>query len=106
MIQNAIGLLFDETNNEINAQLSKRKQKSRYKALSAIVKDKINGGDNNDLFIVSPRFAEFSVNDALAEELGVSFDYQHPNLIIKGDQSVLDRIEFNYPNLIINEPED
>lgn len=36
-----LGLLFDETNNEINAQLSKRKQKSNYKALSAIVKDKI-----------------------------------------------------------------
>ena len=36
-----LGLLFDETNNEINAQLSRRKQKSNYKALSAIVKDKI-----------------------------------------------------------------
>lgn len=36
-----LGLLFDETNNEINAQLSKRKQKSNYKALSALVKDKI-----------------------------------------------------------------
>jgi superfamily I DNA and/or RNA helicase len=36
-----LGLLFDETNNEINAQLSKRKKKSNHKALSAVVKDKI-----------------------------------------------------------------
>lgn len=36
-----LGLLFDETNNEINSQLSKRKQRSNYNALSAIVRDKI-----------------------------------------------------------------